>query len=291
MQKGLFILFGECFRDCNNNNKLRDTEFGYTSQKECTNSHLKLINTIKIKYDYDMDIAMNTYDTIYKNDLLNWYETNLVYSNFVNDNYSTTYGAFNNSANNIIKIVDINNYDFIFACRFDILLKDELINIFNPIVDKITYPNIEHIETVHLPFHYPHIVDLFCIIPKKYFNPFKRCSLCGIQQYFTINSDILDCGCFKETSTLTINNWKGFKEHTNVFFIQMAVGYLMQNGLDLQKDFAFFTDRLYPANTIQQTNPYYKINCKPESNCNVIFDANLRYLQKTNQIIDITKNN
>ena len=224
MNRGLFILLGECFRQGRENSRVRDTEYGYVKQKESTESHLKLIEKLET-LNYKIDICINTYDTKYKSDLLKWYNDATIYYDFVNENYGCIERCVDATIVKVLNNVDIDPYDFIFICRLDILLKDPLIELFNPKVEYITYPNIMSWEK------FPCISDLFCIIPKKYFHPF--------------------------------NNWKGLINNGLHILNHSSMYYLNINGLSYN-DVDFMFKNIYFSNTSQMSNPYYKINCRDE---------------------------
>jgi hypothetical protein len=166
MNKCLVCIIGECFREGHNQSRITDTQYGYTQQKESTQSHINLINKIK-KLGYHVDIGINTYNTNYKNELLNWYP-NIIYSNFTNENYGYYQNVVHHSLQNIFNNININDYQFIFIIRFDLFIKETLINIFNPNWSNIMYPFAVYME--YSPFQFPFVSDTMCFIPKKYFN-------------------------------------------------------------------------------------------------------------------------
>ena len=84
-------------------------------------------------------------------------------------------------------------------------------------------------------------------------------------------------------------HWKGIRENALFFLFHQAVGALMILGLSLQKDIGFITDRLYPANTAQQKNPFWKINSRPEAEDDSRgYSETLRYIQTINEVMDIS---
>jgi len=247
---GLFILLGECFREAMPLIRTRDTEYGFIYQKQSSDSHIKLIDKLS-NNGYKIDIAINTYITKYKEDLLSWYGDKVIYSNFTSENYGRNIvfdfsNVVNQSIKNVLNNVNIDKYDFIFICRNDLLLKDPLIDIFNPDVKSITYPNIMSLSST------PCISDTFCIIPKKYFYPF--------------------------------NNWKGLKENGQYILNPDSMRDLFLNGLSID-DIDFVSNKLYIANTYQSWNPLYKINCRDEAD-NIREDIRgLIYIKKINKIV------
>jgi hypothetical protein len=250
MSKGLFILIGESFRDSQHNGRTRDTEKGVEYQKESTMSHLKLINNLK---NYSIDIAINTYETKYKDDLLKWYGSNVVYSNFTTENYQNVLDpvdsfkiVVNNSLKNIFSKVELSLYNFLFICRLDVLLKDPFIEVFNPNIEHITYPNLMSWEKT------PCISDLFCIVPSKYYGSF--------------------------------GSWKGLLNNGEIILNPNSLRDLFTHGLTLD-DINFISDKLYIANTSQSWNPLYKINSRSEAK-EIRYDVrDLVYIKEDNKII------
>ena len=247
--KGLLIFFGEAFRDTFGRN--RDTEFGFTNQKESSKSHVDLINKLE-NNNYKIDVAINTYETKFKKELIEFYK-NIVFYNFTNEDYKAQHTAVGETLKNVSSHIDINLYDFLFICRIDLFLKELLIEVFNPNTEFIIYPNVMSIENHIIQF--PHISDTFCIIPKKYFNPF--------------------------------DNWKGIFENRNNLLYHQAVQHLLLNGLTLD-NIDFFSDKIYVANTIQSKNPLYKINSRKEADTLRNCDKNLKYVKKLNSIVSDT---
>jgi len=250
-KKGLFIFFGECFREGQHGTRLIDTAFGVENQTESSQSHVKLINRLK-SLNFDIDISINTYKTKHEKTLLDFYP-NVVYTNFKEGLYNCAQDALQSSIRNTMNNVDINKYSFIFLNRFDILLKDDFINMFNPELEQITYPNMMSIKDGD--FNQTCICDLFVFIPCKYFNIF--------------------------------NNWKGLKNNVHNILHSDSVWLLVQNGLYLKDDIGFFSDKLYVANTSYMKNPLYVINCREEGPLFYSGFSNRRYIKETHTIVDI----
>jgi hypothetical protein len=124
--------------------------------------------------------------------------------------------------------VNSDDYEFIFVCRLDLLLKDDFIKLFNPEWSCITYPNVMYIDEAA---NYPHISDVFCFIPKKYFNPFDK--------------------------------WQGLLINAHHILHHHGCESLLLSGLSLD-NIDFVTDMIYISNTIQMSNPLYAINCRPQ---------------------------
>jgi hypothetical protein len=247
------MLIGECFREGQSCSRNRDTNFGYNNQKECSDSHMKLANKLG-----NIDIAINTYNTSFKDDLLEWYRDNLVFYNFTDEDYIGFRKVVQRSIQIILDKVNIDNYDYIFITRLDLLLKDELINTFIIPKDTIIYPNImEHRINNSLKGGFEYMIsDVFVIIPKKYFYPFGE--------------------------------WKGLLENAWNMLFHQAVNDLINNGLNFKEHIDFFSNKLYIANTFQSKNPLYKINCRIEPDDiradmkGLIFDKNKNQIIREN---------
>lgn len=233
--RGLFIFIGESFRDFTDTSifgprRLKDSENSFKIQKEACESHMRLCQYLTLN-NLDVDIAINTCDTKFKNDLISFYD-NIKLINFINKSKSHEKGRdFKIVVDESIKFIknnlNINDYEFIFICRIDLLLKSEFITRFLPIRDKIIYPNIMSISGNVFKINNKKnccISDVFCIIPKNYYN---------------------------------ILNNTGLLQHH-------AINRLHELNLKIKKDIDFFTDRIYVANTVQQGNPLYKIVNRPE---------------------------
>jgi hypothetical protein len=225
-KKGLFILMGECFREAMPTSRLRDTEYGIKNQTESSISHEMLAKRLR-GLNYDIELAIHTYKTNHRDRLLNFY-TNVVYQHFSDHYHSNELkDVVSWALNSVFSQLNMDNYDFIFVCRLDLLLKPDLINIFNPEWNQIIYPNLMHYWNKHY-----HISDVFVFIPKKY--------------YYDVN-----------------DTWKGLLANSTKILHHHAMAEIIQNGLTVD-DIDFVSDRMYIANTYQMSNPLYKINCRPE---------------------------
>jgi len=246
MKKGLFIMIGECFREGMSTSRLKDTEYGVKNQTESSISHHKLFKKLT-NINYHIDVAIHTYETKYKDLLLTFYE-NIIYTNFSTFYYSDEFRQIVIwSINNVLSVINMDEYDFIFICRLDLLLKEKLIENFNPEWTEITYPSVQHVENNIAPV----ISDVFCFIPKKYFHPY--------------------------------DNWKGLLN--SQILHHHSVLWLIDNGLKL-KDINFVTYYIYISNTFDSSNPFYAINCRQEHYCTRNIDINKKYDRNLNKVID-----
>jgi hypothetical protein len=247
MNKGLFILNGACFRDGQSGSQLKDTPFGIKNQTECSESHCKLANSLT---SYHIDIAINTYKTIHTQILKDIYH-NINYLNFNDNIYTGTQTSVEGSIKNTLSNVNIDDYDFVFICRIDLLLKDDFINKFNPKWKRIIYPNVMSIWDKNESC----ISDVFVFIPCKYFNEF--------------------------------GNWKGLIYNSRHILHHHALDDVLKNGLLLKEDIDFVTNLTYVANTSQMKNPLYAINCRAQGPEFYQGYSNKMYIKETHTVIDI----
>lgn len=250
MSRGLFILTGECFREGRETTRVIDTDYGLQMQQIASKSHMDLVSQLNT-LGYIIDIVIDTRETKYKDLLLNSYK-NIIVSNFA---YVRTAPDWMNVVNDSIKLalsnIDKELYDFIFICRLDLLLKESLIRLFDPSWNTIMYPNMMHIDNIGAIC----ISDVFCFIPKKYFN--------------------------------RINEWSGLLENSKHLLHHHAIHSLMNNGLKLVSDINFISDKLYIANTRQMCNPLYAIVARPEGPEFYPGFSNKRYIIDEHRIVDM----
>jgi hypothetical protein len=167
--RGLIILIGECFREGHSTSRLRDTENSYIPQKDASESHYRFLNHIKINLGIDVDLIINTYDTKFEEDLKSWYGDFLIEYNS-NENII----GMQNLLNNITKKIDKDAYDFVFAIRIDIFLKELFFEKFNPNWNRITFSQICWTKLCRVANNEPRIGDVIIFIPKRLFYLFDR---------------------------------------------------------------------------------------------------------------------
>lgn len=242
--KCLLIVLGESFREGSHNSRSSDTECSYKCQLECIDSHIEFIKHIE-QLNYSVDIAINTYKTKYKNLLLNMYP-NIVYNNFTNEDYGYSKNVFHKSLQHILPNINLNIYEFIFIIRFDLILKKYLFDIFNPKWSSIMYPYVMYIEYEDTPFIFPVVSDIFCFIPKKYFN-----------QLINISYKLCHHHC-----------WRDLIKTNNLSFDDLDV----------------MIDTIHDPNTSVDLNPLYKINGRSESK--IYKYPNKKYIKLNQTIIE-----
>jgi hypothetical protein len=125
--KLLLVLNGESYRSGKQMTRERGTNNYVEKQILACNSHIKLINSIKHKYDIDTDVIIQTYklNETDDNNLLNFYKHNNI--NVIDINFlpvvcdreieflNLTYNKINEN---------LSDYDFCLLVRIDLYLKD-----------------------------------------------------------------------------------------------------------------------------------------------------------------------
>jgi hypothetical protein len=224
VKKGLLVLYGESFREGNQGERLRDTKKSFKTQKTATTSHIDFCNNIKTNHNIDFDILINTYDTKYEKNLKKWYEKN-------NLKYITNPEliGFQSLVQNAINSIDLNNYDFIFFTRMDIVIKPHFYNIFNPNWNKIyfvcqNWTLFENCGFFTDSKNIPVVNPIFVFIPRNYFKVLDK-----------VNVDH--------------NAWDHYMKEFN----------LNNNDMD------FMIDEYHDADSFKDNNPLYYFAGRPEN--------------------------
>lgn len=190
--KGLFILTGECFRLGGQNSRTRDAPESFQEQQKACKSHVKFFKYIKEKFSIDSECFINTYNTIYKNQLLDWYKDYHLIDYKFNDNLIGRDGLYENSID-ILKH-KLEEYDFIYFIRIDLYLKEYFSKSFKINIDKIVYSSI-----CFIPYHeynnLPRVSDLMVYVPKKFYDLLikKIHILCHEGWYNIQHEEGMDC--------------------------------------------------------------------------------------------------
>jgi hypothetical protein len=164
--KCLFILYGESFREGKQHSRETDTKNGYDSQLLACDSHIKLINKLKQKYNINTDVSISTYDTKYENVLKNMYKNN----NLIYKSQKELIGP-TNIGKKAFESIHLDKYKFVLFTRNDILIKDKFIDEINPNYDKIMY--LSQGSTIFNDCYLdgsPVVNPIIIIVPNKYFN-------------------------------------------------------------------------------------------------------------------------
>ena len=169
-KKCLIVYYGGSFREGNIGSTLSDTKYGYETQKHASITHAKLKKVLNEK-GYQSDILVNTRDTVYKKDLMNWYNPfNIMLNNLPKELHGKDL-MIQNCIKNINKL-NKEEYKFILFIRIDLFLKPDFYKILNTESNKIMFlaNNYDPTDCSIFDNHNnPKIVDLFLYIPKKYY--------------------------------------------------------------------------------------------------------------------------
>ena len=168
--KGLLLLYGECFREGFNGERITDTPTSYLSQKDASLSHIAFCDEMKQK-GVDMNILIHTYHTKYEKDLRSWYTYPTKYIGKKKYPFKKPQDALD-SFMRITKRVD-RSYDFILLTRLDILIKPTFYKIMNPKWNKIYFLAQDWTRMEHCGFYpgnIPAINPIVQFIPKKHFS-------------------------------------------------------------------------------------------------------------------------
>ena len=224
-KKCLLVYYGGSFREGNIGSTKSDTKYGYESQKHASISHLKLKKVLNEK-GFQTDILINTRDTSYKNDLLNWYDPfNLIINKIPNKIHGKSF-MIQSCVNNINNL-DKEEYNFILFIRIDLFLKPDFYKILDTESNKIMFlaNNYNPRDCKHTINKDPTIVDLFIYIPKPY--------------YYILDKNFM----------LEHNSWTYYKKKYNLNDSNMA----------------FMSTLKFDSNTIIDNNPYYVMSSRKEN--------------------------
>jgi hypothetical protein len=217
----LIIFIGESFRDGTQSSRQKDTEWSYEPQHNASISHRKFIEHVK-ELGVEVDVIINTYNTKYEEDLKKWYNDYLI-DYISNNKLIGIEKLLNNSIEKHQKNIEI--YDFIFAIRIDLFLKDYFLEKFNPYWDKIYFTNITWREIYKTYNNEPRIADTMIFIPHQYFYLFN------LNLY--LNHDA----------------WFLYKNDYN----------LTNNDMD------FIIETFHDSDSYKDLNPLYYMVCRPEN--------------------------
>jgi hypothetical protein len=145
-KKLLFALRGETYRSGPQMSRNRGDGDYIKRQHVASKSHINFVKYIKTKFDIDTDILIDAVRLNETDDLklLNYYKTNLsVLEHHFDSPNPTEIESFYKIFNKITRILNNNSYDYIIITRFDLYLKDALINQFVFNSNKIVFPFID----------------------------------------------------------------------------------------------------------------------------------------------------
>jgi hypothetical protein len=181
-----------------------------------------------------MDILINTYDTKYENELKSWYQDyNLKYmSNTELIGFKLVQDALDG--------IDINQYDFIFITRMDILIKPYFLDIFNPRWNKIYFSSQHWTKMYYTKYG---SISSYC--------GFDENSKDNLTPYVNPTFEFIPKNYFKVLSKVDVNPW-AWSEYKKTFDLK-------------NDDMDFMIDTYHEANSQKDFNPLYKMVGRPES--------------------------
>jgi len=170
MKKCLVLFLGESFRYGPQDNRNTGCPLSFDEQKKACFTHIDFCKNIEEKYNCEIDIIVNSYNTQYNNDLIQWYTDYKCNSQFIfNTDYIGISNLYKNSVLN--SNVNINTYDYVVYIRVDIVLSEFFKNKFYFSEDKILFTSAcFSFNNFHIHYNYPRVVDMFMCIPKKYYS-------------------------------------------------------------------------------------------------------------------------
>lgn len=243
--KGLIILVGESFREGGRHSReTATTKESFENQKLATKSHIKFISHIKSKFNCEIDLKFQTYRTKYTFDLVNWYLNEVDSVGYdislkkviEKRNKHTT--EFNRNYKQIVSktLEKKHDYDFIFITRLDVLIKDKMLEVFDPNWNEIRFPMVWHWKKycktgkLECGYSYPVVVDIMLFVPKRLFSTILN---------FHLNLDA----------------WKSL-----ICKHELNVGY---------DDIDVMINTMHRPNTKDMWNPLFKLVSRPEKSENL----------------------
>lgn len=164
IMRGLILFIGESFRDGVSTSRVRDTDASLETQRTASESHLRFLDHLKTTLALDIDVIINTYETKFESKLKEWYKDYLIDSKF-----NSELIGLENLLNNVTKTINRDNYDFVFAIRIDLCLKDMFIEKFDPNWNRITFSQICWTRCCRVQNNDPRVSDVVLFIPKRFF--------------------------------------------------------------------------------------------------------------------------
>jgi hypothetical protein len=224
-KKALLCFYGGAFREGNIGTTKVDSEYGYKAQKNTSITHAKLKEVLN-KKGYQTDVLINTRSTKYKSQLESWYDPYNMIVNKLSDKFHGRDYMIQSTINNINKLNKY-EYDFILFVRIDLFLKPEFYKVLDTEINKISFIANNYDTNTCLTKYKndPVIVDLFVLIPKKY--------------YF-----ILD-----KRFQLNHNAWTYYKKQYKL----------------TDDDMTFISDKIFDSNSYREINPYYLMSSRKEN--------------------------
>jgi len=223
-KRGLLLIAGECFRDGNQFSRLRDTEHGFNCQKTASESHMQLIKQLETD-GYLIDTLICTYQTKYESELKTWYNPNTQF--IFHQELIGIEGLINHGIWSIEKET-VDQYDFLFILRIDLLLKPLFFRAFQPSQTKILFPFICWKRWYRfIDKDLPRVAGIMEFIPRKYLSVLSRCAIS--------------------------------MEHESWYIYNECYGWTAD-------DMGFFIDTFHDSDSAKDYNPLYKVASRSETN-------------------------
>ena len=179
----LFLIIGGSFRKGSSQHRNYGIEESIEGQIKSSMSHILFIKYIKNKFNIQIDVIISTYSTYYNDKLINIYKDYLVENYFYPYHQESDLKGIHNLFHLAYKN-HIQNYDALFFCRIDIVLKQKLFDIFNPYSQTILFPFIVSINNITSrridhknPTGHPVHSDMLLFVPGKYFGIIDKINL------------------------------------------------------------------------------------------------------------------
>jgi len=166
IMKALFIFLGESFRSGGWLSRERGDPRTYTEQKLACESHMKFLNFIHLKFKITSNIIVDTYETPWSRELIEWYSPGLTWVHS-----GPAIGYENLYRHSLSLIDDIDRYDFVHFIRIDLFLKPHFSDVFEPSPTHLQYA----FRTTPIPLieNIPRLNDMMLYVPKLHFQLLK----------------------------------------------------------------------------------------------------------------------
>lgn len=173
MNKCLIILTGNSFRDGSSGVfECSNTQNNFMRQKLASFSHIRLFKYIKNKFDIDSDVLINSYKTIFDEQLIDFYKEYSILVNLNQNQLSSELDLVNQTYDLLNDISIENKYKFVLFIRIDFYIKKYFLSTFKINKDKIIYAHVDsnpNTYDLHLKF-YPLVCHNITYVPHKYYN-------------------------------------------------------------------------------------------------------------------------
>lgn len=161
------IIRGEGFRKGHQNNRDDGKSESYNEQKEACATHMALVRRIE-SLGYKVDIYIDSYNTQYDNDLLEWYGAHVKDSRFHTTKFASQNMLIKDSLDMLKDTLD--TYDALLILRMDLFLKERFINEYNPDTPTVQFPFNTWTIMKRTPGGNPRVADTIFHFPKEHYD-------------------------------------------------------------------------------------------------------------------------